>query len=270
MLLQEVRSMTLTNPNLVSQSDYSRTTEVAGRCIGNHSCIVQYPSMMPCRIDLQDANDTGRQALEEFIHHTFKRAYGANVQHFLPRLMSLKNHQDNLLAAVGFHAAKNDPLFLEQYLDNPVEGVLSEKLGCHVQRRNIMEIGNLAVASAGGARGLIIALTSYIKGAGFDWVVFTAVPSLVNSFKKMELEIIPLMEAKKERLINGRDQWGSYYNTKPIVVAGNVRQGYEKLEQLLTLEHKLKIMRTLWNHAYAAGYKRRKGYQFIFDNTPAS
>ena len=60
-----------------------------------------------------------------------------------------------------------------------------------------------------------------------------------------------------------RDQWGSYYDVKPIVVAGNVKHGFEKLGQLLTLEHSLNVMQTLWNHAYTAGYQRRKGYEFF-------
>ena len=250
-------------PDFVAQSDYTGSTSITASRSGNRLRIVRHPVTMPSRIELQDVNDAGRRALEEFIHATFKRAYGANIQHFLPRLMSLKDHRDDLIAAVGFHAAKNNSLFLEQYLDNPIENVISEKLGRHVQRHKIMEVGNLAVATAGGARGLIIALTSYLKGAGFDWVVFTAVPSLVNSFQKMGLEIIPLTEAKKERLINGRDQWGSYYDANPMVVAGDVSRGFAKLEQLLTLEHSLKIMQTLWNHAYAAGYQRRKAYQLI-------
>ena len=45
-------------------------------------------------------------------------------------------------------------------------------------------MGNLATVSSGGARWLIIALTAYLQGAGYDWVVFTAVRSLRNSFEK--------------------------------------------------------------------------------------
>ena len=76
----------------------------------------------------------------------------------------------------------------------------------------------------------------------------------------MGLELSPLVEARKERLVTNNDLWGSYYDAKPMVVAGNVKQGFEKLGQLLTLEHSLNVMHTLWNHAYSAGYQRRKGH----------
>jgi hypothetical protein len=230
-----------------------------------------FPDLLPYQIELQGTGDAGRHALESFIHNTFKQSYGADIHHFLPRLMSLSNHKDELIAAVGFHPAQNEPLFLEQYLDRPIEDLLSCQRGHPVQRGKIMEVGNLAVATAGGARGLIIALTSYIKGAGFDWVVFTAVPSLINSFRKMGLEIIPLVEARKERLVTGSERWGSYYDSDPVVVAGNVNQGFANLEKLLTLEHGLKIMHTLWNQAYAAGCQgRAPNNTYLYDNRPVS
>lgn len=255
--------MSLRSTKYSSHAETAATAVFASSSVDNNVRILPYPAVIPYRIELQDPDDEGRKKLESFVQGTFKRAYDANVQHFLPRLMSLTNSQNELIAAVGFHAAQDESLFLEQYLDKPVEDAIREKLGCNVQRRKIMEVGNLAIATAGGARGLILALTSYIKGAGFDWVVFTAVPSLINSFNKMGLEITPLVEAKKERLITDKNQWGSYYDVKPMVVAGNVKQGFEKLGQLLTLEHSLNVMQTLWSHAYTAGYQRRKGYELF-------
>jgi len=251
--------MTSRSTKYLSHADTARIVSP----VDNNLRIGPYPAVIPYRIELQDPDDAGRPALESFVHSTFKRAYGADVRHYLPRLMSLTNHQNELIAAIGFHAAQNDPLFLEQYLDKPIEEVIGNKFDCNVQRRKIMEVGNLAIATAGGARGLILALTSYIKGAGFDWVVFTAVPSLINSFKKMGLELSPLVEARKDRLVADKDQWGSYYDVKPMVVVGNVKQGYEILEQFLTLEHSLNVMQILWKNAYTAGYQRRKGYDFF-------
>jgi len=255
--------MSLRSAKYISQGDSAHTASVAPSHLDRSLRIMAYSAVIPYRIEFQDTDDAGRLALESFVHSTFKRSYGADVRHYLPRLMSLTNHQNELIAAVGLHAAQDDPLFLEQYLDKPIEEVMGEKLNCNVQRRQIMEVGNLAIATAGGARGLILALTSYIKGAGFDWVVFTGVPSLINSFKRMGLELTPLVEARQERLVTDNDQWGRYYEVKPMVVAGNVKQGFEKLWQHLTLEHSLNVMQTLWNNAYTAGYQRRKGYDFV-------
>ena len=153
--------MSLRSIKYSSHADTAATAVFASSPADNNVRIVPPPALIPYRIELQDPDDEGRKKLECFVHDTFKRAYGANVQHFLPRLMSLTNSQNDLIAAVGFHAAQDESLFLEQYLDKPIEAAIGEKLGCNVQRHRIMEVGNLAIATAGGARGLILALTSY-------------------------------------------------------------------------------------------------------------
>ena len=120
--------MLLRSTKYLSQIDNAHIDAVADLHDDNSIRIVPYPAVIPYRIELQDPDDAGRQALESFVHSTFKRVYGADVRHFLPRLMSLTNRQDELIAAVGFHAAQNDTLFLEQYLDKPIEEAMSAVL----------------------------------------------------------------------------------------------------------------------------------------------
>ena len=84
---------------------------------------------------------------------------------------------------------------LEQYLEQPIEKVLSVKINyeaSEISRNTIVEVGNLAAHHAGGTRWLIIALTAYLQGAGYDWVAFTSVPSLRNSFRKLGLKLFSL------------------------------------------------------------------------------
>lgn len=47
-------------------------------------------------------------------------------------------------AALGYRRAEAQAMFLETYLDRPIEAELSEIFGRPIPRRNIVEIGNLA------------------------------------------------------------------------------------------------------------------------------
>ena len=117
----------------------------------------------------------------------------------MPILLGLRDHSGEYVAALGMRHAENTPLFLEHYLDQPVEEVLSNILRAEpgeISRRSIVEIGNLAAEHAGGSRWLIVALTAYLQGAGYDWVVFTGVQSLRNSFRKLGLKLFPLAQAE--------------------------------------------------------------------------
>lgn len=208
-----------------------------------------------CSFELCARQDPQRAELEAFVHQVFARHYDADVQHFFPHLLALRE-RGRLQGVLGF-AAAHVPLFLEQYLDEPVEQALQRPVARPVRRKSIMEVGNLAAASAGGTRALITALTAYLRGAGYQWVVFTAGRPLQNSFARMGIQLLSLAEARPERLHDGADSWGSYYAQRPQVLAGNVAQGYRVLQRRLTHPGTGPRCAQLWNRAYAAGYSHR-------------
>ena len=146
------------------------------------------------------SKNSDRRDVEKFIHRVFSRAYGADLNHYLPRLMSLRNPDNRVIAALGMREASSGPLFLETYLDSPVEHVISRLSDTLTTRKQIMEVGNLASMHRGGLRNLIIALTSYLRGAGSEWVVFTAVPAVRNAFEALDLPLYTLAVADKSRL----------------------------------------------------------------------
>lgn len=199
-----------------------------------------------------------RAELEAFVRDVFQRHHGAEVRHFLPQLLGLRN-EHQLRAVLGFSPGGPVPMFLEQYFDQPIEQVVEARIGQPVQRVRIMEVGNLAVASAGGARSLITALTAYLRGAGYDWVGFTAGRGLQNSFARMGIELHVLGPALPERLQEGAAHWGRYYEQKPQVFLGSVAQGYAALQQTLQDGRSLPLLESVWNRAYAAGYGQRIG-----------
>jgi hypothetical protein len=100
------------------------------------------PPLAVHRFALTAAGESGRAAVEAYIAQKFAETYGARIQSFLPQLLSLHNN-GALGAALGLRRAGSGALFLEQYLDRPVQQLLAEAAGQPVARADIVEIGNL-------------------------------------------------------------------------------------------------------------------------------
>ncbi|RMG32483.1 MAG: thermostable hemolysin [Gammaproteobacteria bacterium] len=212
----------------------------------------------PCRLRFVGPEDAGRSRLESHIHATYARAYGANVRTFMPTLIALESLDGDLLGAMGLRTADNGPLFLEAYLDCPIQ----ETIGCHVEqpaRARIVELGNLAAGSAGAARLLVMALNAYLQGAGFEWVCFTATPTLRNAFRRLGLDLLDLGPADPRRLGSAASEWGSYYDVSPRVMAGNVYHGFRRLDALMTEAYVHSILVGLWRQARRLGLHRAGG-----------
>jgi hypothetical protein len=213
-------------------------------------------------LDLFESNtparrNVDRHDVEHFIHQVFARAYDADLNHYLPRLMSLRKN-NRIISALGIREASNGPLFLETYLDYPVEQLISKLDETDISRDQIVEIGNLASMHRSGLRNLIIALTSYLRGAGSEWVVFTAVPAVRNAFATLNLPLYTLAVADKSRLEKQeQEKWGRYYETGPVVVAGRVEDGYRRIRELIDLEKAMSLSCCLWQYAFYAGCKQR-------------
>lgn len=168
-------------------------------------------------------------AVEAFIHECFAARYGARVRHFMPTLLQLEDDTGTRHGAVGVRGAALESLFLERYLDRPVEEEIARRSGIVPDRERIVEVGNLAALGAGHARLLIVALTSLLVAQGYDWVVFTGTPEVLNSFSRLDLGPLPLGEADPARMGDELADWGSYYDSHPKVMAGNIRCGHERL-----------------------------------------
>ena len=170
-----------------------------------------------------------RADLEGFIARRFERAYGAKLTHFLPNLLGLPAADGGWQAAVGYAGAAGAPLFLEQYLDHPVEEVLAQRLGRPVARASVVEVGNLAAVRAGLGRVVIPALAARLRHHGFEIAVFTATRELRNAFERLMLGPLVLAPAEPARLRTDRAAWGSYYAHAPVVMGGWISECLLKL-----------------------------------------
>ncbi|WP_260291183.1 thermostable hemolysin [Sedimenticola hydrogenitrophicus] len=212
-------------------------------------------SAVPTQIGLRKHQDKGRVEAEQFVRDIFYRLHNARVTQFMPILMDLRDDAGELLGVLGLREATDTELFLEHYLEQPVERVLGVVLDEPVERHDIVEVGNLAVASSGGGRWLITALTSFLYAMHRGWVVFTCGPTLRNSFRRMGIRLHDLGPANPDRLsATEAARWGRYYEQSPRVMASRVSQAYQVLAVLFDRECALNA---LWQCAAVTGGRTR-------------
>ena len=177
---------------------------------------------VPRSLHLVAVDATRRAAVHDFIRDRFAEHYQANVRHFMPCLFGLEADDGSLHGAVGCRSAAVQPLFLERYLDEPIEHVIAARSGEAVERADVVEVGNLAARGAGMSRLLIVALTRLLATEGVRWVGFTGTPALINSFRRLGIALHRLAPADPSRLGADRDEWGSYYDAGPQVMVAEV------------------------------------------------
>jgi hypothetical protein len=172
-----------------------------------------------------DHHHPQRAEIEAFISGIYRKRFNAHLRAFLPDLIAYHTTDGELVAAVGFRMASNGHLFFEQYLDAPVEQVLSAAGIEDGDRRHLVEVGNFAACAPGVARELIIQLARVLDAAGIRWVLFVATRELRNAFSRLHLRPMDLGAADGRRLGNALREWGSYYDTQPRLMCGDIREG---------------------------------------------
>lgn len=184
----------------------------------------------PVSVHALDPQHPGRSDAEAFVKRVFERRYGADVRTFHPTLLSFRDHAQQR-AVVGFRGGHEGDLFSEQYLPDPAPHMIADRLGVHIERAELVEVGHLALEKPGDARWVIAAATQHLHARGYRWVLFTATRALINAFQRLGLHPIALTTAHASRLSDGGRHWGDYYRTKPVVCVGNIESGHHKLHR---------------------------------------
>lgn len=164
-----------------------------------------------------------RAEVERFVAGIYREHYGARVTQFAPTLVARRDAAGTLVAAAGFRAADGGPLFLERYLDRAVH----ESLGA--PRGRIVEVGHLAAGRAGEGRRLVLQLAPLLAGLGFQWVVGTLTEELRHLFVRLGIAPQALGVADPAVLGDDAARWGSYYDHKPLVLAGAIEPALHAL-----------------------------------------
>ncbi|MGQ0620227.1 MAG: thermostable hemolysin [Panacagrimonas sp.] len=180
-----------------------------------------------------EADARSRPQFEAFIAQRYAEVHGAQLYCFMPRLFGLYHLRRELVAAFGLRGADAGGLFLERYLDSPIEHLVTARFGRPALRNEIAEIGNLAGASPDALRNLIPALTYHLRDEGYRYVAFTGSARLCKGFSRLGLPLRMVAQADAKRLpIEERRRWGSYYAHSPSVMLGDVAEGHRLLRAM--------------------------------------
>ena len=155
-----------------------------------------------------------REELQSFIQSGFAREYNANVREFMPQLMAVD--AQGIKAVLGLRCAA-EPLFIEQYLDHPVETYFSEH--APLSRNEILEIGNLVSHNRLHTTRLFMLTAISAIESGFRFLVFSATGNVAKLLSAYGLPLTLLQMADGKKLGDEQRNWGSYYQTDPQVMA---------------------------------------------------
>lgn len=175
--------------------------------------------------------DEERSDVERFIHGVYRERYGARVQHYAPVLVSLRNAEHEIIAAAGYRIANAAALFLERYLPQPVEALLARDTAQRVTRARVVEVGHLSASQAGAGKRLIHLMGPHLASLGLEWVVSTLTQELQHLFVRLGITPLALGVADPALLGAAASDWGSYYDHRPVVVAGRIDLALRMLER---------------------------------------
>lgn len=201
---------------------------------GSRSDFLASPDDALGTFELRESYGTERTRTEYFIAERYKRDFDARIEAFMPRLFSLRatargEHDAPIEGALGLRTAQGR-LFVEQYLDQPIEEAIHAATGERVERTSIVEVGHFAGIRPGTMRAMIVLLTERLHREGAAWVAFAGTRALRNAFLRMNLEPVALCAAACERLPEDqRGVWGTYYRNDPWVYVGPVHEGVRAL-----------------------------------------
>jgi hypothetical protein len=196
-----------------------------GQVLINRETVGSFARVTPAIISLTKHFMPERRRVEAFIEKTYEEKYGAKLDTHYPYLMSAQDASGNILAAIGFRLAKDETLFLEHYLDQPIEEEISQNLGRTVERCEIAELGSLASEGHGATFFLFMVLADYLKSQGLSYATITGTRVLKRFFGQLGLDPRKVADADKTRLPDLGAYWGSYYSTSPQVLFGDIAAG---------------------------------------------
>lgn len=207
--------------------DYHENGQTTGTLSLRNDLLLKRINTRPAVVSILPAFAKEREAVEKFITDIYAQTYDAKIGVHYPTLMSVQDENGKILAALGFRNASEESLFLEQYLTHPIDEILD------TPRPSITEIGNLASAGGGASLFLFAALSAYLHDKKQSHAVITGTQYIEGRLRTLGLKPTRLAKADPSLLLQSGENWGSYYNTDPYVMAGQVARGYKRLQKAL-------------------------------------
>lgn len=186
------------------------------------SNVVRLPTPEP-RVIVAGPSHSLRARFERFVEDQYDAAFGARLSGHYPLIAGLVARDGTVLAAAGVRFAEAQPLFLERYLDEPVEQAIAGAFERPVARDGVVEIGSLASDSPAASLKLFGSLAAWLAGVcGRRFAVATARPELTKLLERAGFALRRLAPADPTRLGDEASDWGRYYERAPQVFAGEI------------------------------------------------
>lgn len=188
-------------------------------------------------VDLAERGSPPWSEAAALVRDCFIRHYGAAAEVSTPFLLTLRNGEGEPLATMGIRPALGHRLFLENYLDEPIEsfvtlGAVSPGLSpVPAGRRDIVEVGHLAALRRGAGRPLFVAAALLFREWSFRWVALTGTREVRSVFRRLGIAAEPIAAADPDRVPGGERVWGTYYSHAPKVMVANVDASDRMLDE---------------------------------------
>ena len=215
---------------------FNSGSEVQGTLFMDRDRVRSLTCLVPSAISLTQQAEPDRALVEGFIEQVYANRFGSVIARHYPTLMNVHDAHGRVVAAVGLRRAAEETLFLERYLGRSAEMALAEAGYGAVDRREIVEIGNLASASRGASVFLFVTLAAYLRQQHLTYAVVTGTTAIRRSFALFGLDFVELGVADPEALPDKGASWGSYYARDPKVLGGAIAPASARLEPYLPIE----------------------------------
>ena len=177
-----------------------------------------------------------RRSLEHFIQEKYQQVHQATVSSFSSTLFA-GYHGAEMQVVIGMQHLNQFNAFLEQYLDEPVENILSKLSQTRVSRDKVVEIGNLTALDMDKAKLMVSFLVFHLSQQHIEWAVCTGTTAVRYVLQQMGLRFHVLEKADPQVLGEAQRLWGSYYQQKPYVLAIDVAEALQVARQLYQFSH---------------------------------
>jgi hypothetical protein len=167
-------------------------------------------------------------AARQLIERRYAAVHGATPATDYPHFCLIEGRDDGPTAALGFRLAESERLFLEAYLDAPIEDAVSAALGMLICRHRIVEIGAHASERSRATMALWARTARHLAGVA-DVAVAVLTEPLREMFVRLGIPIREICDADPKRLSSRGQQWGRYYEQNPKVCAGLIAPALPRL-----------------------------------------
>jgi hypothetical protein len=165
--------------------------------------------------------DPATQALfERALEHVGRRyrtAFSAEARIRPSRLVITTTRSGEVACATSIRC-HDENFFSQQYLDMPVNELLSRRSGMDVAPEAILEVGGLACSTPFAAYPTLQTVFRWGRERGITWGLFTATAEVRRLILRAKITPLMLMRAEASR-VEDPGQWGDYYDHDPWVCA---------------------------------------------------